>query len=530
VRDLATADDFPGDLEGEVEVIQTHASVVFLVGGEVFKVKKSLDLGFLDYSDPGRRRHYCEREVEMNRPLAPGVYLGVLCLRRMNGHWRFVDGTPKPGELTQDHEWAVHMRRLDDGATMASRLAEGRLDFSQVRRVARRIAEFHARAEQRNAAVPHARFERVAENCRDNFAPLLDVVESPQDELVRRLQACTEAELERVAATIQSRVSRGMPRDGHGDLRLEHVYLLDERPKPHDLVIIDRIEFSDRFRLGDPAIDLAFLVMELRAFGHVDFADALVETYVETTGDRELYEVLPLFVAYRATVRAKVAALKSGEDEIDTDERARARSSALARIRLALATIEPPQRRPCMLLVCGLPGTGKSTVAGALAEFGALTWIRADVVRKELAGLEPLESGRDAVGEGIYTARMTERTYATCLARAREVLDRGGRVVVDATFKERDRRESFLDMSVQMGVPLHIVGCELEPEEVQRRIAARKDDPSDADWNIYQATRDAWEPFEPNEPVTGFDTAGSLDNTRARVHALLAELGLGSPR
>ena len=261
-----------------VEVRQTHISVVFLAGPHAYKIKKPLALGFLDYSTPERRRHYCEQEVRLNRRLAPSVYLGVVPVTS-DGTRVEMEGR---GEVI---EWAVKMERLPDDATLRERLRRGEIGGGQIEALARRIAAFHARAESGASISASGRLEVVARNARENFEESESLVGTTISRAVfERLEALTESTLAALGPLIEGRAGRGVPRDGHGDLRLDHVYLFPERPPPADMVIVDCIEFNERFRCADPIADMAFLAMDLTLHGRGDLARAFAEAYIRRLG------------------------------------------------------------------------------------------------------------------------------------------------------------------------------------------------------------------------------------------------------
>ncbi|MBA3549645.1 MAG: hypothetical protein H0T76_24470, partial [Nannocystis sp.] len=400
-----------------VEVVQTHVSVVFLVGEDVYKLKKPLDLDFLDYSTLERRHHFCELEVQLNRRLAPEVYLGVVEIRRDAGGVLRVGGAGEAGEAGEAVEYAVHMRRLPDEATLGSRLARGEVDRATMRRIGGKVHGFHRAARRGPEVSAWATFTAVAANARQNFAQLagLGVV---GERLLTRLERWTEDALNRHHGMIEGRARRQVACDTHGDLRVDHLYLFPERAPPHDLVILDCIEFSDQFRCADPIADLAFLVMDLRRIGQMEAANGLIDGYFavydqclagrpdpghdmfdkldlldmhdqhDKRAEREVQEeraesreLLPFYTAYRATVRAKVDAMKASEPEVEPEAAAAALRSAHQHLLLALRELQPPGLRPCLVLVAGLPGTGKSTLARALAAEG-FVWVRSDAVRK----------------------------------------------------------------------------------------------------------------------------------------------------
>jgi len=285
--------------------------------------------------------------------------------------------------------------------------------------------------------------------------------------------------------------------DTHGDLRLDHVYHFPERADPDDLVIIDCIEFNERFRYADPVADMAFLVMDLLFHGRPDLAAAFADAYFRASGDDAGRALLRFYTAYRAVIRAKVDGIIASESEVPLEQREATLKRGRARWLLALGQLEPPERRPCLILVGGLPGTGKSTLARDLAEKAQMEVLRSDVIRKELAEQEERELPGSAVG--IYSREWTNRTYAECLDRARTALLEGGRVIVDATFQEDSRRQEFLEAARHLCVPAVCLLCHADPETVRVRLAARQGDASDADWIVYLHAASHWQ--EPG-PIT----------------------------
>jgi aminoglycoside phosphotransferase family enzyme/predicted kinase len=494
-----------------VELLQTHISIVALVGDDAYKFKKHVDLEFLDYTTLAQRLHFCAREVELNRRLAPDVYLGVAELRRGDDGRLRLGG---PGELL---DVAVHMRRLPDAATLAHRLAADEAGPALLHRIGRRLHDFHRTARRGRDISAYATSAAVAANARQNFAQLADLrprlPDGPREPLLTRLAAATERALTRHRVEIDRRADHDIACDTHGDLRLDHIYLLPERA-PHDLVILDCIEFNDQFRFSDPICDLAFLVMDLHRVARHDLADALLAGYFAADAppvELAARALLPLYTAYRATVRAKVEAMKAAEPEVPADAAADALLAAHRLLLLALRELQPPALRPCLVLVTGLPGTGKSTLASRLAADG-FAWVRSDAVRKQLAHLS------EAPDSNIYTPAWTDRTYATCLQHARAALLAGDRVVVDANFKREAQRAPFLALARDLGVPLLLLVCDADPAVVRDRLAKRTGDLSDADIAVYEAARGEWQP--PADALV-LDTARAPDDLAAAVQSAL---------
>jgi len=497
-----------------VEVRQTHISAVFLAGPWVYKIKKPVSLGFLDFSTLEKRRHYCSEEVRLNRRLAPDVYAGVVPIARCGAGLRF----ERDGEVI---EYAVKMRRLPEEATLEQRLRRGEISGETIEMLGRRLAEFHARAETNANTAAFGRLEVVAGNARDNFAQAAALVGITLSQpVLERLRAGTEVWLGRLGPLVEARAKRGVPRDTHGDLHLDHIYFFPDRPSPEQLVIIDCIEFSERFRYADPVADLAFLAMDLKFHGRPDLAERLAEVYFQATGDDEGRPLLPFYTAYRAAVRGKVEGLELREPEVPDPERAAARLRGRAHWLLALGELEPPGQRPCLLLVAGLPGTGKSTLAARLAEQAGFTILRSDVIRKQWAAAEGITD--------LYTPQTSERTYAECLRQAEVLLFEGRRVLIDATFREEKKRRLFVDLANRLGVPLGLFICRARPETVRARLEARQGDASEADWSVHARLRQEWEDPEP----AGFlrlgviETDGGIEGSLSLALDKLRAMGL----
>lgn len=506
---------------GEVEVLQTHISVVFLAGPHAYKIKKPVNLGFLDFSTLEKRRHFCDQEVRLNRRLAADVYLGVVPVVRSGDRAR-MEGQ---GEIV---EWAVKMERLPAEATLERRLECGQVGKDTIEMLARKIAAFHQSAEGGAAISAFGKFEVVAGNARENFTQSAGQVGVTLSRAVfDRLRKLTEQWLSRLRDTIENRASRGVPRDTHGDLHLEHVYFFPNRGSD-ELVIIDCIEFNDRFRFADPVADMAFLAMDLKSHGRRDLADVFQSAYFRATADDEGQTLLPFYTAYRAAVRGKVEGMKATEVEVPESERCRALARSRAHWLLALTELEAPERRPGLVLIGGLPGTGKSTLSRKLADSASFEIVRTDVVRKELAGVADVDGAHQPFGQGLYSPTWTEKTYAECFRRAEAMLFDGKRVIVDASFIEDKRRRTFVEAASKLGVPTIFLTCKASPDVVRARLGHRHHDASDADWAIYQQAARRWEDLSPDMHLTGrqIETGGAIEFAEAQALEALRQEGL----
>lgn len=503
-----------------VEVHQTHISVVFLAGPFAYKIKKPVNLGFLDFSTLEKRKYFCEEEVRLNRRLAAEVYLGVVPITSEPERHRGACISLRTSPSADIVEWAVQMKRLPARATLEQHLLNGEVTEDQIRSVAQRIAAFHQQAESGPRISDFGKFDVVAQNARENFVqaePLVGAAVSPT--VFERVKALTETHLVCHQALIEKRAAESRPRDTHGDLHLDHVYFFPEATPPNDLLMIDCIEFNDRFRYADPVADMAFLAMDLAFHGRRDLARVFSETYFQASGDAEGRQLLPFYTAYRAVVRAKVEGMELGEVEIELAEREAAAARARAHWLLALGELEVPEQRPALLLIAGLPGSGKSTLARALAASANLEVLRSDVVRKELAAGAPGD---------LYTQDWTDRTYTELLVRTEELFWQGRRVAIDANFRDDAWRRRFLAASRRWAVPAFFIHCHADEKVVKKRLAARRHDASDADWSVFQMLRSDEQPLSDEVRRAAFllDTSGEVVQSLASIRGFLAKRGL----
>lgn len=501
----------------QVEHIETHISHILLAGGHAYKIKKPLDLGFLDYRGLSRRLHFCEEELRLNRRTAPAIYLDVAG----------IGGTPDaPRVVAQDTagciEYAVHMRRFAPGGLLSEQLGAGGLDDAVIDRLAQRIADFHRAAAAADPASPWGRPEQVHEPVRDNFRMLgghadagrLHALRDWAEQRYRDLRACFEER--RHAARI---------RECHGDLHLGNIVMWQGEPCP-----FDGIEFSEALRWIDVINDTAFLMMDLEDRGRPGQAWRLINRYLEFSGDYRGVAVLDYYRAYRAMVRAKVAAIRL--DQHDLGQAARARETAELDSYLTLAGTYTRPPRPCLLLTSGLSGSGKTRLSQQLLQSLGLIRLRSDVERKRLYGLGPLEHSDSALGAGIYTADAGRRTYARLEELAGGVLASGHPVIVDATFLDRSQRAAFIGLARRRQVPVLILRCEADTATLRERIirrATRERDASEAGLEVLERQLEHWEaPDEAEGALTLTVDTGAEIAMDSLVRQVRERLGLSA--
>ena len=487
VHDLLRREAY-GLASGDVTLRTTHASWVFLTERDVWKLKRPVDLGFLDFRDVESRRRACEDEVRLNRRLAADVYLGVEPVHRTRGGHALVGDGPVV-------DWAVHMRRLPDAASAASLLEHGGLDARSLGMVAERLATFLG------AARPTPDFGAPAmlgRNLDENFAQVAPFVGDLLDQKTfDDAQTFQRGELVRNGPRFVARVVEKRVREGHGDLRLEHVYFLPGKDGRLEPVVIDCIEFAERFRCGDAAAELAFLSMELESAGRPNLAAGLIARFAEASDDFGLYGVLDFYLSYRAWVRGKVAAFVAVDPSAPLTLRTSKREEARHFFGLARSFSGPPLDRPFLIVVGGVIGSGKSTLAAELGRELAVPVVSSDRTRKLSAGL-PLTK---PVDESFYGDQGRERTYGEVILRASPVLRSGRGVVLDATFSTRRWRQLAADAARAAQATFVFLETRCRPELLRGRLAERREKPSVSD-----ATDALLERFlRDYEPVTSLD-------------------------
>ncbi len=548
IRALSSPEAFPGAPES-VECVQTHISAVFLVGDVVYKVKKPKKLLFLDFSELSRRRHFCHEEVRLNRRLAPAVYEGVVPILMDAGVVRVSEelleseSEEPQGEVL---EWAVRMVRLPDERTLGSLLERNEAGAPEMKRLASRLARFHEQAQRGGRIAAVATWETIQQNHVENFEEVEAFVGRTISEPVfQRLRALTTAELDRRRELIELRARRGVPCETHGDLRVEHIYLLppgtpgstparaagptsSEEPA---LVVIDCIEFNERFRWADPVADIAFLVMELEFIERPALAEEFAHRYFIEADDPGGADLLPYYATYRDVVRGKVRSFQAFDPLVATAAARSAEGKARRHFLRGLSRLSKPAERPGLVVVQGLPGVGKSAVAAHMERTLGFHWIDTDRVRKELTGASPSAGAKNAPAgfeTGIYSRDWTERTYAECERRARAILFQGGRVIVEGSFRQDRHRLSFLNCARDLGVTAVFLTCTVDPSEARRRMEARGEGPSDADWGVHLRMAAELEPASPltAPSLTELSLAGSLEDAMSAARAILGSRGL----
>lgn len=480
---------FYPDQPPSIEVIQTHISVIFIAGESVYKIKKPLNFGFLDFTTLEKRRHYCHREVELNSRFSENIYQGVVSIYLSNGAFA-LNG---PGE---EIEIAVLMRKIPHDRIMINMLHEGIISPEMLDRLADRIVYFHSKAMSNQEISSYGSLPVIHQNLRENF-------QQTEPFIGRTLSMHVYGEIARLsynfmksyAVLFSQRCSNGFIRDCHGDLHLDHVVFLDE------IMLFDCIEFNDRFRFGDTASDLGFLLMDLDFKAYPGFSQRIQERYIEASGDRDMRELLPFYKSYRAFVRGKVHSFALDEPEIASHEKNVHAAHAVDYFKLSLAYLEEPPP-PALIITYGFTGSGKSYLAERLGQRLGVVPERSDVVRKQLHQVGLDEHRLDNYQAGIYTPIATEETYDSILSHAADELTIGKTAIIDASFLKFEHRRRAACMADSHNARFVILQCEAPVHLIRQRLEERtrkQGDPSDGRWEIYQEQLRSFDPVSRQE-------------------------------
>ncbi len=461
IESLRTADPYDHDV-GDVRMLQTHISWILLTGPFAYKIKKPVDLGFVDYTDLERREHFCREEIRLNQRLAPDLYRSVVP----------ITGSPEAPRMDGDgepFEYAVKMVQFDQEDLLSRKLERGELTADPLDELGRIAADFHDRIPVADPEDGYATPEAIRRETVANFDDPLQQVEDPglRDRL-ESLREWSRTTHERLEDRFSERLRDGYVRECHGDMHLENMLMYEGRP-----TIFDCIEFNDDFRWIDVMNEVAFVLMDLESRDRPDLAARFLDRYLRESGDYGGLDTLRYYKAYRAMVRVKVNFLQLKTADLSQEEKTATKEAFERYLSLAESYRDAPP--PRLIITHGLSGSGKTTVTGRLLEALGAVRLRSDVERKRLAGLDPDEASGSDLDEGLYSAGMTDRTYERLRELAGTVLSAGYPTIVDATFLDRERRRALRELADRREVPFRIVSCRA-PEDVLRERVARRDE------------------------------------------------------
>ena len=450
-----------------IQKLETHISLILLTGEFAYKIKKPLDLGFLDFTTLEKRQYFCQEELRLNRRLAPELYLDVVK----------ITGSPEQpviGGEGEAIEYAVKMRQFNQESMADQVLARGGFTIEHIDVLAKGVAVFHGAAEVAGPGVRFGNPDSVLDPAIQNFDQIGYLIENRADlDRLARLKQWTEQSFNQRLADFTARKENGFIRECHGDMHLGNIVVVEDTP-----ILFDCIEFSEDFRWIDVMSEVAFLMMDLIDRQRSDLAWRFLNTYLEYTGDFEGLGLLTFYLVYRGMVRAKIAAIRGSQKGIDGDELHRNMESFRKYLSLAESFIQPAS--PVVIIMHGLSGSGKSTLAANLAGVLPAVRVRSDVERKRLFGLAPLDESKSGINAGIYTGDATAVTYQRLADILKMIVGAGFSGIADATFLKQNQRQKLIDTAVYLKVPYVILSAAAPVNLLRDRVQQRKQAGADA--------------------------------------------------
>lgn len=482
---LLNAELYPHPVEA-LQLIETHISWVILTGPYAYKIKKPVDLGFLDFSTLAKRHKYCDEELRLNRRTAPEIYLDVvpICGSLKQPHW---DGQ---GEVV---EYAVKMAQFPQDAQLDRLLQRGELTAAHMDAFAQMVADFHAHVAVADATSAYGEPAHILQPVEENFSQIRERIDGAAYlQVLDELERWSLEQYQRLQPQLQERKQAGFIRECHGDMHLRNLAWVDAKP-----IAFDGIEFNANLRWIDVISEVAFLVMDLQDRQQPGLAQRFINAYLEINGDYRGLRLLNFYLVYRALVRAKVAAIRLGQQGMKSQEQTTVEEEFSTY--LTLAQNYTKQTAASLIITRGLSGSGKTTLTQPLLEKIGAIRIRSDVERKRLAGLKASESGHAAPGQGIYRQEFSDKTYHQLRTLAADIIDAGYSVIVDATFLDKRQRDLFQQLAVEKAVRFKILDFKASADTLRQRIRQRSGDASDADLQVLERQLANYRPLDASE-------------------------------
>ncbi len=488
---MQQADFYPHAITENIQLVQTHASYVFLTGEYAYKVKKNVNFGFLDYSTLAKRKHFVETELRLNKKIAPELYLEVLPISS-NDHELIM------GNSNNIVEYALKMRQFPQTDLFSNLLEEGKLSCDRMIELGNIVAQFHQSTETNEYISSFGTVEKINLAFKENYQQSEKYIGKVQTkEQFTATKAYTDSFLTERQNLFADRIEQHKIKECHGDLHLKNICLWHDK-----IQLFDRIEFNESFRFVDTMYDVAFTIMDLDTRGKPEFANAFLNSYLEHTGDWTGLLVLPLYLSRQAYVRAKVNSFLL-DDQVPETDRHKAKEAAANYYRQAYQYTQSTTGN--LILMSGLSGSGKSTVAKEIARNIDAIYIRSDAVRKHLAGISLNESGTNS----IYTPAITQKTYDRLLELGITLAKVGYTVILDAKYDRLALRQPVITQSQAANIPLKIIHCTAPVSVLRDRLNQRQNDISDAGVNLLASQQENFQDFTKAEQayVTTVDTS-----------------------
>ena len=498
IQQMLQPEFYPHPVNSPIQLCQTHISYIFLTGDFAYKIKKSVNLDFLDYSTLEKRHYFCQQELQMNRKLAPQIYLEVLPIVQTANQFIFGDSSD------QIVEYALKMRQFPQADLLIHRFKQDKLSLPQMEELGKVVADFHLNAPTNPEILEYGQIDKVRHSIDQNFEQTkkyIGVLQTQkQYEETKQFNQYFFAERQ---GLFSQRIQNQWIRECHGDLHLKNICIFADK-----ITLFDRIEFNQEFRYVDVMYDVAFLVMDLEARGRIDLSYQFLNTYIEMTGDWEGLQILPFYLSRQAYVRAKVNSILLDEATISDEDKTEIIQDAKHYYQLAWQYTQ--RHSGGLIMMSGLSGSGKSTIARKLSQKIGAIQIRTDAVRKHLGGIPLYETG----GDKLYTSEMTQKTYHRLLELGILLVKAGFWVILDGKYDQIKLRKTVIESCNNQNIPLHILDCFAPSEVLRSRLQNRQGDITDATVDLLASQQQSAEPITSEEQpyVTTINTTQNVQN------------------
>ncbi|MGB3401352.1 MAG: AAA family ATPase [Microcoleaceae cyanobacterium] len=498
IQKMLQPEFYPHPVQTPIQLCQTHISYIFLTGDFAYKIKKAINLEFLDYSTLEKRRYFCQQELQMNQPLAPQLYLEVLPIVKIENKFSF------DSHSNQIVEYALKMRQFPQENLLINQFKNNQLTLQQMAALGKVVAGFHLNAPTNNEILEYGKIDKIRHSIDQNFEQtdkyIGIILTQKQYEETKQFN---QQFFNHRQALFNRRIQNKWIRECHGDLHLKNICIFDDK-----ITLFDRIEFNKEFRYVDVMYDIAFLVMDLEARNRIDLSYQFLNSYIEITGDWEGLEILPFYLSRQAYVRAKVSSMTS--DETTISEEYKIENVQAAKQYYQLAWQYTQRQNGGIIIMSGLSGSGKSTIARKLSQKIGAIQIRTDAVRKHLGGIPLHQKG----GDELYTSEMTQKTYHRLLELGILLVKAGFWVILDGKYDRINLRKTVIKSCQSQNLPLYILECFAPVEILRSRLQHRQGDITDATVDLLASQQESAEAITSEEQsyLTTIDTTKNIEN------------------
>lgn len=482
--------EFFGKNVRSIKIIQTHISYVFLTGKFAYKIKKPVNYGFLDFSTLEKRKFYCKKELELNKRLCPDIYIEILPITKSNDKIK-LNGS---GQII---EYALKMKEFSQENIMKNRIKKENINKNEIKNINNILIKFYKSTISTDEINRYGKIDNVKKNIFENFDQIKPFIgKSISKETYDYIKILTKQFFIKRKYLFDNRISSNNIHDCHGDLHTGNIVISKKA-----IYIFDCIEFNKRFRFCDSASDIGFLSMDLDYQNNPYISSYLIKDYIKKSNDKEILQILNFYKSYRAYVRGKVISFNLNNNinkkECDNYIKQAKKYFELSKYYTSLFEIELKRNKPLLIIICGLTGTGKSTLSMKISIDYNAEIINSDIIRKKNAKINIYQRQNNEINAGLYSYKNTLKTYKKVIEHARKLLINNENVVIDATFQKNEYRKLIDDISIEFGITPIFIQCTAPDDIVKNWLQERLKTKtvSDGRWEVYQHQKKNFDTF-----------------------------------